>query len=351
MVKVKIIGAGGYGGSGLLELLARHPQAKVTGVIDLADVGKPISFVLPHIKEYYDLIISSPENPENFKDVDVVFFATPDGVGMEQAKPYIEKGIKVIDFSGDFRFNNSNDYSLYAKTIGRDPVHKSPELLAQSMYGMAELHRAELKKVNIVGNAGCFATSCILGLAPAVKFDLVTEDAFICDCKTGVSGAGKKPSAGFHYPSRYDNMNAYKLAGHQHVFEIKRELGLVGKRDISLLFTPQVVPLCRGILSTLYAKIRHGVSKTSIYDYYMDFYKTEPFVRVFSPDETVSTAWVRGSNFCYLTVKVDEATSTLLVISHIDNLVKGQAGSAVQCMNILFGLDEKLGLNFPPMYP
>ncbi len=351
MVKVKIIGAGGYGGSGLLELLARHPQARVTGVIDVADVGKPISFVLAHLKEYYDLIITSPDDPKNFEDVDVVFFATPDGVGMGGAKPYLEKGIKVIDFSGDFRFNNSHDYSLYAKTIGRDPDHKSPDLLADSMYGMAELHRDELKKVNIVGNPGCFATSCILGFAPAVKYDLVTHDTFICDCKTGVSGAGKKPSAGFHYPSRYDNMNAYKLSGHQHVFEIKRELQLVGKRDVSLVFTPQVVPLCRGIMSTLYAKIKPGVTKDTILESYREFYKNEPFVRVFTPDETVSTSWVRGTNFCYLTVKVDVESSLLLVISHIDNLVKGQAGSAVQCMNVLFGLDEKLGLNLPPMYP
>lgn len=351
MVKVKVVGAGGYGGSGLLEILVRHKDAQVTGVIDIADVGKPIGGLLPHLAEFYNLTIQSPDDPANLHDADVIFFATPDGAGMAGAREYVKAGIKVIDFSGDFRFNTEQAYGDYAKTIGREPQHKSSDLLPLSMYGLSELHRKELKKARLVGNPGCFAVSCILGMAPAVKYGLVTGESIICDCKTGVSGAGKKPSPTFHYPARYDTMNAYKLTGHQHVFEIERELSLLAGSPVSIFFTPQVVPMCRGILSTLYAKLSPGTTKNKVWDAYRAFYDAEPFVRLFSPDQSVSTGLVRGTNCCYLTIKVDEAASQMLVISHIDNLMKGQAGSAIQNMNILFGLDETMGLNFPGMYP
>ncbi len=351
MVKVKIVGAGGYGGCGLLEILARHPQARVTGVIDVADVGKPIGTLVPHLKDFYDILIQSPDDPENIKNVDIVFFATPDGVGMECADKYIKAGIKVIDFSGDFRFNSESVYSDYANVIGRNPEHKSAHLLPQSIYGLSELHRDSLRKADLVGNPGCFAISCILGLSPAMKYKFADNDSVICDCKTGVSGAGKKPNPAFHYPARYDMMNAYKLTGHQHVFEIERELSLLAERDVSIIFTPQVVPMCRGILSTLYVKLLKGTTKRQVWDAYTKMYGNEPFIRLFSPDQTVNTGLVRGTNCCYLTINVDESANRLLVISHIDNLVKGQAGSAVQNMNILFGLDENTGLNFPGMYP
>ncbi len=351
MIRVKIIGAGGYGGGGLLELFVRHPQVEVTGVIDVADVGRSIGDLVPHLRDFYDIIIQSPDDPENTKNVDVVFFATPDGVGMAGADKYTEAGIKVIDFSGDFRFDNDSDYASYAKTIGRDPAHKSSHLLDNSTYGLPELHREKLKKSDLIGNPGCFAVSCILGLAPAVAGGVVDKDILICDCKTGVSGAGKKPHAIFHYPARYDCMNAYKLSGHQHVFEIERELSQLGGYGVKIMFTPQVVPLCRGIMSTLYGKLSKGMTQQKVLDIYEDFYNDEPFVKDFSKKEYVATTYVRGTNSYYLTVKVDEDAQRLLVVSHIDNLLKGQAGSAVQNMNILFGLKENMGLDFPGMYP
>ncbi len=351
MIKVKIIGAGGYGGCGLLELLLRHPQAEVTGVIDIADVGKPIGTLLPHLADYYTLPISAPDDPANFTDVDVVFCATPDGVGMKLAEQYLQKGIKFIDFSGDFRFNNKTDYAGYASRIGKDGVHASEKLLGKAVYGLTELHRGELKSTNLVGNPGCFAVSCILGMSPALKHRLIDSPTIICDCKTGVSGAGKKPSPIFHYPARYDSMNAYKLTGHQHVFEIKRELSKVGEKDVNIIFTPQVVPACRGIMSTLYATLKPGINAQAVLDAYKNFYQDEPFVRVFSADQLVMTSSIRGTNFCYLTVKVDEECSSLLVISHIDNLMKGQAGSAIQVMNVMFDVPETLGLNLPAQYP
>ncbi|MCD6459321.1 N-acetyl-gamma-glutamyl-phosphate reductase [bacterium] len=351
MLRVKVVGAGGYGGNGLLELLIRHPEARVTGVIDIQDVGKPIGMVLPHLADYYDLKIQSPDNKDNTKNVDVVFFATPDGVGMKCAKKYLGTGIKVIDFSGDFRFDNPEIYESYAEKIGRDSKHASSDLLSESVYGLSELHRDKIKNSRIVGNPGCFAVSCILGLAPALKHRLVTQDTIICDCKTGVSGAGKKSHALFHYPARYDCMNAYKLTGHQHIYEIQRELSVQAERSVSIIFTPQVVPVCRGIMSTLYAKLKPGITAQCVLGAYRNFYQDEPFVRVFSSDQMVLTSSIRGTNSCYLTIKVEEDLSSLLVISHIDNLMKGQAGSAIQVMNIMFGIQEDAGLNFPAMYP
>ncbi|MBW1997265.1 MAG: N-acetyl-gamma-glutamyl-phosphate reductase [Deltaproteobacteria bacterium] len=342
-IRVGIIGAGGYGGCGAIELLYDHPHAQVVALIDKQDVGRPISDLYPHLKGFCDLPIINPEAPDCPDDFDIAFFATPDGVGQREARKYLEKGIKVIDYSGDFRFNDLEIYRGYAARIGKSTHHNSPDLLSLSVYGLAELHREEIARSKLVGNPGCFAVSCILGTAPALKHEIVEPETIIYDAKTGVSGAGKNPSPTFHYPARYDAMNAYKVSGHQHVFEIERELGQITGRTMRVTFTPHVVPLCRGILTTMYAD---GVKEA-----YMTFYDGEPFVRVFGPDRPVNSTDVRGSNFCNLSLNVDERTGRLVVISIIDNLIKGQAGSAVQNMNIMFGLDEKAGLLKPGRYP
>ncbi len=215
-----------------------------------------------------------------------------------------------------------------------------------------ELHRSEINPdQQIVGNPGCFAASCILGLSPAVKTGLVRDESIICDCKTGVSGAGKTPNAAFHYPARYDQMNAYKLAGHQHVCEIERELSLQAGKDVRVTFTAQVVPVCRGIMSTLYGTLTDDISEAEVLGIYEKFYADDPFVRVLDSVAAVGTMHVRGTNYCNLVVSVDERTRRLRVVSYIDNLMKGQAGSALQIMNLLFGFDETTGLERPGMYP
>ena len=203
----------------------------------------------------------------------------------------------------------------------------------------------------MVGNAGCFAVSCILGLAPAAKYKLIDLESMICDCKTGVSGAGKKPRPAFHYPARYDHMNAYRLTGHQHVCEIERELGKLAGTEMRVTFTPQVVPACRGILSCLYATLVGGRNPGQGQDAYQVFHKDNHFVRLHDRNTAIGTMHVRGVNFCRLTVDVDEGTRRLRVISHIDNLIKGQSGNAVQNMNLLFGLPESAGLETPGRYP
>lgn len=352
MIKVKVVGAGGYGGVGIIELLLGHKHAKIACLADINDVGAPISRLYPHLAGFCDLPIVAVSDPEAKKEFDVVFFAAPDGVGMKSAESELKKGARIIDYSGDFRFNTAEAYADYAMRIGRDPVHASAHLLPEAVYGLAELHRDELNaKTKIVGNPGCFAVSCILGLAPAVKHGFVDLTSIICDCKTGVSGAGKKPSPAFHYPARHDNMNSYKLAGHQHVCEIERELILLSGQGIKITFTAQVVPVCRGIMSTLYADLNKSADSGALLNLYRDFYGKSCFIQVYDRDSGIGTAHVRGTNFCKLIVDVDERTNRLRVISHIDNLFKGQAGSAMQNMNLLFGLPENEGLRQPPKYP
>jgi len=352
MIKAKVIGAGGYGGVGITELLLGHSQADLACLVDVADIGAPISKLYPHLIGFCDMPIVGADDPQAQEPADVVFMATPDGIGMQLAPAELAAGAKVIDYSGDFRFNSPESYAEYATRIGRDPRHASPELLPQSVYGLAELHRPELNsKTRIVGNPGCFAVSCILGLAPAVKHRLIRLNSIICDCKTGVSGAGKKPAAGFHYPARYDHMNVYKLAGHQHVCEIERELGLLAGDSLQIAFTAQVVPVCRGIMSSLYGELADGISPADVADAYREFYREQRFVRLFDRDADVGSVHVRGTNYCNLIVDMDARTNKLRVIAHIDNLVKGQAGSALQNMNLLFGLPETTGLDQPSRYP
>jgi N-acetyl-gamma-glutamyl-phosphate reductase len=350
MIRAKVVGAGGYGGVGISELLTLHPKAEIGALVDVENVGAPISDLYPHLKGFCDQIIRSPEEVEG--EFDVVFMATPDGVGMKLAAGELAAGTKVIDYSGDFRFNTAESYAAYASRIGLNPEHANADLLPESVYGVAELHRADISgDTRIVGNPGCFAVSCILGLAPAAKRGITNLDSLICDCKTGVSGAGKKPHATFHYPARYDHMNAYKLAGHQHVCEIERELGLLAGEELAVTFTSQVVPQCRGIMSTLYGTLKEDMSEAEALEIYEEFYANDPFVRVFESVAPVGSMHVRGTNYCNLVVSVDERTRRLRVVSYIDNLVKGQAGSAMQNMNLLFDLDETTGLDRPGMYP
>lgn len=350
MKTVKVVGASGYGGVGITELLLRHPEFRIGCLVAASETGMKMSDLYPHLSGFCDEIIRTPDDPKAQEAYDAVVFATPDGVGMTAAPAELEKGAKIIDYSGDFRFNSSEKYSAYAGFIGRDPAHKAPALLEQTAYGLAELHGISPGQ-NLLGNPGCFAVSCILGLAPAAAGKRIAPGSIICDCKTGVSGAGKKPNPAFHYPARYEQMNAYKLSGHQHMIEIEQELAEQAGEPVQITMTTQVMPVCRGILSCLYADLREPLSAAQALEAYQSFYAGHPFVRVFDSKAAVGTMQVAGSNGCSLIVDVDERNSRLRIISHIDNLMKGQAGNALQNLNLLFGFDETLGLNFPPQYP
>ena len=351
MKNVKIIGAGGYGGVGITELLLQHPEFKIGCLVAATETGMKMSDLYPHLKGFCDELIRTPDDPKAQESYDAVFFSTPDGVGMQTAAHELAKGAHVVDYSGDFRFTTPEKYSAYANFIGKNPVHAAPELLPQTVYGLSELHPFG-KKQKLAGNPGCFAVSCILGLAPAAAEKLIDPKSVICDCKTGVSGAGKKPAATFHYPLRYENMNAYKIAAHQHNIEVEREITLIAGRETRVTLTTQVVPICRGIMSVIYARMKNSAATAKdVYECYQSFYAGSKFVRVEPMGVAVGNNDVRGSNFCVLSANMDVRTGQMIVVSHIDNLMKGQAGSALQNMNIMFGLDESLGLMRPPYYP
>ncbi len=352
MVKVKIIGATGYGGIGLIELLTQHPEAQITALVAREEVGKRISDVYPHLDGFCDLPILDAADPRAQEaPANVVVFSTPDRVGMYEAEKILETGAKVLDFSGDFRFTSQEAYADYAIRHGKDPVHAAPQLLGKNAYGLAELHREAIRKAEVVGNPGCFACSCILGLSPAAKAAWFDPMSVICDCKTGVSGAGKKLAATFHYPARYENMNAYKMAGHQHVCEVERELSLQYGEPVRITFTAHVLPICRGIMSTLYAQLKTPMTEEDAVAYYRTFYKDSPFVRVYGSKAPIGSNCVARTNFCDLVVSVDTRVNRLRVVSYIDNLMKGQAGSALQNINLMTGLPETLGLMRSGMYP
>lgn len=350
-IRVGLIGATGYGGVGLIELLINHPSVTIGALMAKQDINKPISAIYPHLKGFCDLPVFNPADPDCPDDFDVIFYATPDGVSQKGAGRWLNKGVKVIDYSGDFRFNDKDSYASYAARIGKAKEHTDPDILPSSIYGLPELHRQEIASSDLVGNPGCFAVSCILGLSPALKSGLIDSKDIIFDAKSGVSGAGKTPSPTFHFPARYEAMNAYKVTGHQHVYEIERELGILSGKEIKITFTPHVVPLSRGIIATIYANIVPNVNMESLTDAYSSMYGNEPFIRVFSHGEILSTTDVRGSNFCNISLNIDSRTGKLIVISLIDNLVKGQAGNALQNMNIMMKIEETTGLMYPGNFP
>jgi N-acetyl-gamma-glutamyl-phosphate reductase len=347
-----VVGAGGFGGANIIELLTAHPEAEIVSLVDVQGAGLPISAQHTHLKGICDLNVSAPDDAPWDGSIDVAFTATPDGVGMTQAEACLESGARMIDYSGDFRFDSADAYARYAERIGRDPSHAAAGLLSQSVYGLTELHRDEIARTSLVGNPGCFAVSAILAVAPAVKEGLIDLDTIICDAKTGISGAGIKPAQTFHYPLRYENMNAYKIATHQHTFEVERELSELAGAELRLTLTTQVVPLCRGIMTTAYGQlVRSSTTAEQLFEAYQVFYEGSIFVRVEPQGTPTSNNDVRGANLCVLSVNVDVRTGRMIVVSHIDNLMKGQAGSALQNMNVMFGLDEGLGLRRPAFYP
>ncbi|MDR3238236.1 MAG: N-acetyl-gamma-glutamyl-phosphate reductase [Spirochaetia bacterium] len=347
MKRATIVGATGFGGLGLIEILLRHPEFSIKQLIARKDVNIPVSNVFPHLKGLCDMRVD-PAEKAGF-DTDIAFFSTPDRAGMEIIDEYYKRNIPVIDFSGDFRFKTTQEYAAYATNKGIAENHLAPHVLSESVYGLPEKNRALLRTAKVAGNPGCFAITMILGLLPAMDEGIIESDIIICDGKTGVSGAGKNSGEANLYPQRYENISAYREGQHQHLVETENIINAKNNTDKKILFVPQIVPMTRGILVTIYADIKAGFDTKKIMGLYNDYYKGEPFV--FITERSPGTADVRGSNRCLIKPIVDPRTGKLIVTAVTDNLVKGQSGNAVQTANIMMGFDETQALNTMALYP
>ncbi len=338
-LKVGIINVTGYAGVELARLLYRHPKVSLSSVTGRSAAGQKLADVFPHLAEI-EITISA-----ELHDVDFVFSAMPHKSSIEAIMPFVKRDIKVVDMSADCRLKDGNEYPKWY-----DFTHPAPELLTKAVYGLPEIHREKIAKASLVAIPGCYPTGALLALAPAIKEGIVHTDIII-DSKSGVSGAGRTLSLTTHYTEAVDNVCAYSVRGHRHLPEIVQELEALASAPVSVTFLPHLVPMSRGILSSCYATLKQGAlgKKGEVLELYRHYYKDEPFVRVV--DKAPETKQVWGSNVCLVYPIVDTRSNKLIVISCIDNLVKGAAGQAVQDMNIMLGFSETEGLEALPVYP
>ncbi|MDB5727783.1 MAG: N-acetyl-gamma-glutamyl-phosphate reductase [Noviherbaspirillum sp.] len=347
MIKVGIVGGTGYTGVELLRLLAAHPQAKLSVITSRKEDGMPVADMFPSLRGFVPLAFSSPEKAK-LTECDVVFFATPHGVAMAQAKELLAAGVKIIDLAADFRLK---DTAVFEKWYGMP--HSCPDLLEEAVYGLPEINREAIAKARIIGLPGCYPTSMQLGYAPllAQANPLVNEAMLIADCKSGVSGAGRKAEVHTLLAEAADNFKAYGVKGHRHLPETTQGLQAIAGRKIGLTFVPHLVPMIRGIHSTLYATILPDARNTDFQALYENYYKDEKFVDVMPPGSHPETRSVRASNKLRIAIHRPDNGDVLVILVVEDNLVKGAAGQGVQCMNIMFGLDETAGLMQVPVLP
>ncbi|MFC5700834.1 N-acetyl-gamma-glutamyl-phosphate reductase [Cohnella faecalis] len=345
-LRAAIVGSTGYGGVELIRLLASHPYVDVTSVISSSSAGSPIAEGFPHLTEIRADKLDDVDPALVSEKADVVFLATPHGVSMKLAPQYLEAGLKVIDLSGDFRLKNIEEYRQWYK---HEPASQAD--VDRAVYGMCEIFGDEVEGQSFISNPGCFVTSAVLALYPAVKAGWIDPDSIIIDAKTGVSGAGRGLNLSSHFSEINENFKAYKINKHQHTPEIEQSLARAAGRPVAVTFTTHLVPMTRGIMSTIYASQQERRSAADFVELYRQFYEGRKFVRIRPNGQWPATKEVWGSNYCDIGFNVDERTGRVTVISVIDNLVKGAAGQAIQNLNLVMGWDETLGLQFTPVYP
>ncbi|HXZ46384.1 MAG TPA: N-acetyl-gamma-glutamyl-phosphate reductase [Pseudolabrys sp.] len=343
MIKIGIIGGTGYTGVELLRLLAAHPQADLRVITSRGEAGKQVAELFPNLRGHVRLAFSEPD-PKALADCDVVFSATPNGVAMTHARALLKSGAKLIDLAADFRLR---DPATWEKWYG--VPHACPELLAEAVYGLPEVNREKIKKARLIANPGCYPTAVQLGFMPLLANDLVDAQHLVADAKSGVSGAGRKAEVHTLFSEAADSMKAYAVAGHRHWPEIRQGLEAAYGKPVGLTFVPHLAPMIRGIHATLYARLTRPVE--NLQAMYEQYYAKEPFVDVMPAGSHPETRSVRAANVCRLAVHRPQGGNTVVVLSVIDNLVKGAAGQAVQNMNILFGLDERTGLGQAGVLP
>lgn len=343
MIKVGIIGGTGYTGVELLRLLAVHPKARLQTITSRAEAGKKVADLFPSLRGYVDLAFSEPD-PKALAACDVVFSATPNGVAMAHAGELVAAGVKLVDLAADFRLK---DAAVWEKWYGMP--HACPELLAEAVYGLPEVNRERIRKARVVANPGCYPTAVQLGFLPLVEKGLIDTSHLVADCKSGVSGAGRKAEVHTLFSEASDNFKAYGVPGHRHWPEIRQGLDAAAGKAIGLTFVPHLTPMIRGIHATLYARLTD--KSADLQKLYEQRYKDEPFVDVLPAKSHPDTRSVRASNVCRIAIHRPQHGDVVVVLVVIDNLVKGAAGQAVQNMNILFGLDERTGLEAPAVLP
>jgi len=345
MLKIGIYGASGYTGQELLRLLLRHPEAEVVALTSRRFKGIPISDVYPIFVGLTNLTFTDA-SPEDLASVaDVIFLALPHGVSMKVAPIFIKTGKRVIDLSADFRLL---DVKTYEQWYGK---HTAQDIIKQAVYGIPELYRDAVKKAIFVANPGCYPTSVILGLAPVLKEKLIDSASIIVDAKSGASGAGREPQVSSLFCEIEEGFKAYKIGQHRHTPEMEQELSQLAGHDIKISFTPHLLPINRGILSTIYATLQKDVTTVELVDLYQAFYRGEKFVRIYREGTFPDISSVRGSNYCDLGIATDKRTKRVIIISTIDNLIKGASGQAIQNMNLMCGISEETGLDMLPLFP
>ena len=342
MIRVGVLGATGYAGIETVRILTKHPEVTITKLVSHSFVGKKISDVYPAFKNVCDIVCEDLDVEDIAAECDIVFTALPHGASKEVIPAIYEKGVKIVDLSGDFRYDSKE---VYEQWYGEP--HCAPEILEKSVYGLCEIHRDKIKDATLVGNPGCYTTCSILALYPLLKAGVVKKDNIIIDAKSGVTGAGRTEKLPYSFCECTENSKAYKIATHRHTSEIEQELGHAANDEILVSFTPHLIPQKRGILATSYANLTEDISDEEIYNIFSEFYKGEYFIRIHKPGSLPETKNVAGSNFMEIGFKVDHRLKRVVVSSVIDNLYKGAAGQAVQNMNIMMGLDEKTGIDNP----
>ena len=342
MIKIGIVGGTGYTGVELLRILAQHPQAQFVAITSRKEAGMPVAEMFPSLRSAVDLRFSDPKDA-GLAACDLVFFATPNGIAMTQAQALLSGGVKVIDLAADFRIK---DIAVWEKWYGM--THACPELVEEAVYGLPEANRDAIKGARIVANPGCYPTATQLGFLPLIEAGAVDDQHLVADTKSGVSGAGRKAETHILFAEASDNFKAYGVAGHRHLPEVRQGLARAAGHEVGLTFVPHLVPMIRGIHATLYGRLTKAVDLQALFE---KRYAEEPFVDVLPAGSQPDTRSVRASNHCRIAVHRPQGGDMVVVLSVIDNLVKGAAGQAIQNMNLMFGLPETTGLMQVPVLP
>lgn len=338
MIKAGIVGATGYAGAMLVRLLHRHPEAKLVEITSNSYHGTPISDIFPDLRHRVDMVCQKLDVERLSESVDTVFLALPHKVSMAYASGFIKNNVKVIDLSADFRFSDASAYEAAYQP------HTEKELLNKSVYGLSEIYTEEIRDAQLIGNPGCYPTSLLLPVVPFAREGIFDETHIVSDSKSGVSGAGRSLSLTTHFCEANESFKPYKVGSHRHAPEMEEVLSIEAEQNFSITFVPHLLPMTTGMLTTAYIRVRNGMTEEQIREILENCYRDKPFIRILPKGKFPDTLHVKGSNYCDIGFHLDEKKGMLIMVSAIDNLIKGASGQAIQNMNLMFGVEEQAGL-------